>query len=46
LGQTTVKEEQVEAALKTVFPNGVDGNDQGEVIRALFLHLRQQSGAG
>ena len=44
-GLTTVKEEQVEAALKTVFPDGVDGEDQGQVIRALFLHLRQQSGS-
>jgi hypothetical protein len=45
LGLTTVKEEQVEAALKTVFPDGVDGEDQGAVIRAVFLHLRQQLGS-
>jgi hypothetical protein len=41
-----VKEEQVEAALKTLFPDGIDGKDQGAVIRAVFLHLRQQSGQG
>jgi hypothetical protein len=46
LGLTSVKEEQVEAAMKTLFPNGVDGQDQGQVIRSLFLHIRQQSGAG
>jgi hypothetical protein len=44
LGLTSVREEQVEAALKTLLPDGVDGKDQGAVIRALFLHLRQQSG--
>jgi hypothetical protein len=44
LGLTSVKEEQVEAALKILFPDGVDGEDQGQVIRALFLHIRQQSG--
>ena len=38
--------QQVEAAMKTLFPNGVDGQDQGLVIRAAFLHLRQQSGTG
>jgi hypothetical protein len=46
LGLTSIKEEQVEAALMTVFPDGVDGKDQGQIIRAVFLHLRQQSGAG
>ena len=46
LGLNSVKEEQVEAALKSLFPDGVDGQDQGPVIRALFLHIRQQSGAG
>ena len=45
LGLTSVKEEQVEAALKTVFPDGVDGKDQGQAIRALFLHIRHESGA-
>lgn len=40
LGLSSVKEEQVEAALTILFPDGVDGKDQGQVIRALFLHLR------
>jgi hypothetical protein len=46
LGLASVKEEQVDTALKTLFPDGADGQDQGQVIRALFLHLRQQSGTG
>jgi hypothetical protein len=44
LGLTTIKEEQVEAAMKAVFPNGANGVEQGQIIRALFLHIREQSG--
>ena len=46
LGLTSIKEEQVEAALKALFPNGFGGVDRGQVIRSLFLHIRQQSGSG
>jgi hypothetical protein len=46
LGLTSIKEEQVEAALKALFPNGVDGVDDCQVIRSLFLHLRQHLGSG
>jgi hypothetical protein len=46
LGLSMVKEDHVDAALKTLYPNGFDGEDQGQVIRALFLHLRQQPGLG
>lgn len=34
---------QVEAALKTAFPNGASGMSQGEVIRAVFLQLARQN---
>ena len=43
LGLTSITNEQVDAALKTLLPDGVDGKDQGQIIRTLFLHLRQQS---
>ena len=40
-----VKEERVAAAVKQLFANGVDGKDEGEVLRDVFLHLkRQESG--
>jgi len=31
---------QVEAAIKTLFPRGIDHVDQGEVIRSVFIHLK------
>ena len=37
---------QAEAALRVSFPNGIAGIDQGEVIRAVFLHCRRQNSAG
>ena len=38
-----VKEERVAAAVKQLFPNGVDGKDEGEVLRDVFLHLKRQN---
>ena len=37
---------QVEPLLKELFPNGTDGVDPGEVIRAIFLRIRRQDSAG
>jgi hypothetical protein len=42
LGLTIVNAPQVESAVRQVYPNGVDGIDQGTVLRAIFLHLRRR----
>jgi len=39
LGLSVVNDAQVEDALKAVFPNGIDGVDQGELIRASFIFV-------
>jgi hypothetical protein len=36
---------QVEAAMAATYPIGVEGLDQGEVLRSVFLHLRRQNPA-
>lgn len=36
-------QEAIDAALCTVFPDGVDAVDPGEVIRSVFLHLQSKS---
>lgn len=33
---------QVEAAIKTLFPRGVEQVDPGQVIRSVFIHLKSQ----
>lgn len=38
----TATSAQVEAAIKTLFPKGIDGRDQSEVIRSVFIHLKAQ----
>jgi hypothetical protein len=35
-------ESQVEAAVMALYPSGIDDADTGEVIRIVFLHLKQQ----
>lgn len=37
---------EVEGALKALYPSGVNGSDQGEVLRAVFLHLKRQNAGG
>lgn len=37
---------QAEAALRSSYPNGTTGIDQGTVIRGVFLHCRSQNSAG
>lgn len=39
LGLTTTSQD-VQAALREVYPTGTSGLDEGEVIRKIFLHLR------
>jgi hypothetical protein len=43
LGLTTATAAQVEAVTKELYPNGTEGTDQGEVLKAVFLHLRRQN---
>jgi hypothetical protein len=38
----TPTDQQVEAAIGELFPAGIDGVDEGELMREVFLHLRQQ----
>lgn len=45
LGLTTATAAQIEAVTRELFPNGTDGADQGEVLRAVFLHIRRQYSA-
>lgn len=42
LGLSGVSNDQVATAIKEVFPSGVNGNDQAEVLRAVFLHLKRR----
>ena len=44
LGLTQATTAQINEAIKQMFPTGTAGVDLGEVIRAVFLHLRQNSG--
>ena len=43
LGLTTVTAPQVTAAMKDLFPKGVMEMEHGEVLRAVFLHLKRQN---
>jgi len=36
---------QVDSAVSTLYPNGLAGVAQGEVLRTVFLHLRRQDSA-
>jgi hypothetical protein len=42
LGLVTVTASQVDAAMKVLYPNGASNVAHGEVLRAVFLHLRAQ----
>lgn len=33
---------QVELAIAAIFPSGINGTATGEIVRAVFLHLRKQ----
>jgi hypothetical protein len=43
LGLTTATAAQVERVTKELFPGGTEGIDQGDVRKAVFLHLRRQN---
>ena len=43
LGLTSANASQVNVALKEACPDGADNMDQGEVIRAVFIHLQRQN---
>ena len=45
LGLTTATAAQVDEVTKELFPQGTDGLDQAEVLRAVFLHLKRQNRA-
>jgi len=42
LGLVTITAAQVAAVIKEIYPAGVKDVNQGEVLRALFLHVRAQ----
>ena len=46
LGLVMATSDQVSAAMQSAFPNGVDGIDQGQVIRSVFLHLKRNNRSG
>jgi hypothetical protein len=46
LGLVTATADQVNAAMKIAFPDGVAGVDQGQVIRSVFLELKRQNRLG
>jgi hypothetical protein len=46
LGLTTATAAQVKRVIEELFPQGTSGMDQGEVLRAVFLHVRRQNSSG
>jgi len=45
LGLSAVTSDQIGQTIKVLFPGGVDGTSQSEVIRAVFLALKRQDSA-
>ena len=43
LGIASVTAADIDKALKEVFPNGVENKDDGEILRAVFLHLKRKN---
>ena len=43
LGLALVTAEQVDPAVRALFPAGTTGIDAGEVLRSVFIHLRRQN---
>lgn len=41
LGLAKVTASQVEAALKSVFPNGTEGMDEAKIVHSVFLEIRR-----
>lgn len=42
LGMTGVTDAQIDSAISELFPNGQEDADQGELVRAIFLHIQRQ----
>jgi len=45
LGLTTATAAQIQRVTEELFPGGTEGMDQGEVLRAVFLHLKRLNAA-
>ncbi len=43
LGLASTTATQIDVALKALYPDGANDIDQGEVIRAVFVHLQRQN---
>ena len=41
LGLNAVTNDQIESALAVTFPNGTDGQDEANVLRVVFRHLKR-----
>jgi hypothetical protein len=46
LGLALPTVDQVDAAIKTLYPTGTDNVDRGDVLREVFLFLKRQNTAG
>ena len=42
LGLTTVTEQQIEAALKELYPNGTADVGEAELLRTIFVHVMRR----
>ena len=42
LGLTDATEQQVQSAIKALFPSGISEVDQGEMLRQVFLYLKRE----
>jgi len=42
LGLTAITEQQVEAALQKLYPDGTAGLGEGEVLRTIFVHIMRR----
>jgi hypothetical protein len=45
LGIASVTAADIAKALKEIFPSGVENQDDGEILRAVFLHLKRKNRA-
>ena len=45
LGLASVTAADIAKALKEIFPSGVENQDDGEILRAVFLHLKRKNRA-
>ena len=45
LGLASVTAADIAKALKELFPSGVENQDDGEILRAVFLHLKRKNRA-